>query len=130
MSFEEVYIEFVREKMKLLSNFPKISNIIYRAIKEVLNEYKIAGEIYFFGSVIDGNFTASSDIDVAIVVDKVPSQRIEIEDKVMRILEANGLPFWFPLEFHFLTHNWFEVLKRGGANFIKAEEYVSKYISS
>lgn len=47
MTFD-AYIELVREKMSILSNFPKISMIIYEAIKKVLEEYNINAEIYFF----------------------------------------------------------------------------------
>jgi predicted nucleotidyltransferase len=129
-SFQEVYYEFVREKMELLSSFPKISRVIYDAIHEKLEEYGVKGEVYFFGSIIKGTFTASSDIDIAIVVDHMPKQRLEIEDDVMRVLEGKGLPVWLPVEFHFMTPAKFEMLRKGGANLVKAEEYLETHKSA
>ncbi|CCC81740.1 nucleotidyltransferase domain-containing protein [Thermoproteus tenax] len=124
MSGLDAYIEFVREKMRLLSDFPRISVLIYNAVKQALEKYNVRGEVYFFGSIIEGRYTASSDIDVAILVEKVPEERREIVREIMRGLEGKGLPFWLPLEIHFFTPSLFSALKRGGTNFIKAEDYI------
>ena len=67
----------------------------------------------------------ASDIDVAILVDKVPEKRKEIVRKVFEILESKGLPWWFPLEIHFFTPSLFEAFRKGGANFVKAEDYLN-----
>ena len=120
----DVYIEFVKEKMALLSNFCKIAPIIYEAVRDTLKEYNLRGEIYFLGSVINGSFTASSDIDIAILLNEVPKERKDIEGKVLDYVVNKGLPDWIPIEFHFLTPHTFEILKKGGANFVKAEDYI------
>ena len=124
MSETDVYIEFVREKMRLLSDFPRLSVLIYNAVKQALEKYNVRGEVYFFGSVIEGKYTASSDIDVAILVESIPKERKEIVNEVMRKLESEGLPFWFPLEIHFFTPFLFSAFKKGGANFVRAEDYI------
>ncbi|MCH4815748.1 MAG: nucleotidyltransferase domain-containing protein [Saccharolobus sp.] len=118
------YIEFVKEKMNILSNFPQIAIIIYEVIRKVLEEYDINAEIFFFGSVINGKFTAVSDIDVAILANKVPEKRKEIIREIFEALESKGLPWWLPLEIHFFTLSMFSAFKRGGANFIKAEDFL------
>ncbi|BDB98583.1 hypothetical protein SACC_16000 [Saccharolobus caldissimus] len=56
-------------------------------------------------------------------MDKVPEKRKEIIGKVFNVLESKGLPWWLPLEIHFFTPSMFNAFKRGGANFIKAEDY-------
>ena len=123
-SFLDVYVEFVKEKMNLLANFCKIAPIIYEAIKEALKEYNLQGEIYFLGSVINGTYTAASDIDVAILLNEIPKERKEIEGKVLDYVINKGLPDWIPIEFHFLTPHSFKILKKGGANLVKAEDYI------
>lgn len=120
------YIEFVREKMNILSSFPKLAKTIYDAVKEALKEHGVDGEVYFFGSVIEGRFTAASDIDVAILVGRIPEERRLIVNRVFEILEDRGLPWWLPLEIHFFTPSMFNAFKKGGANFIKAEDYISQ----
>jgi predicted nucleotidyltransferase len=122
----EPYIEFVKEKMNVLSSFPQISPVIYEAIRKALEEYSIKAEIYFFGSIIEGKFTVMSDIDIAILVDKVPERRKEIVRRIFELLENKGLPWWLPLEIHFFTPSLFDAFKKGGANFIKAEDYIKK----
>lgn len=123
-SFLDVYIEFAREKMNLLSNFCKIAPLIYEAIKNVLREHNIQGVIYFFGSVVDGTYTVASDIDVAILLNELPKERKEIRGKILDYVISKGLPDWIPIELHFLTPHTFEILKKGGANFVRAEDFI------
>ena len=45
------------------------------------------GEVYFFGSVVEGKFTVASDIYVAILVSRIPEKRKVIFNRVFKILE-------------------------------------------
>ncbi|BFH74131.1 nucleotidyltransferase domain-containing protein [Sulfurisphaera javensis] len=125
---EEIYIEFAREKIKILSSFDTYAKLLYESLLRVLSRYGIRGEVYFFGSVIEGKYTVSSDIDVAIVTEQrlKAGLQAEIQDEVIKEMEKFGYPWWFPLELHFLSPQLFEAMKKGGANFVKAEEYLEK----
>lgn len=48
-------------------------------IKQVVKELDENGEVYLFGSVAEGEYTLSSDIDVLIITEKDPFQmRVEL----------------------------------------------------
>ncbi|ABL78830.1 nucleotidyltransferase domain-containing protein [Thermofilum pendens] len=124
MSRADAYVDFVREKMRLLSRFRELAPSVLSVVKRVLSEYGVDDEIFFFGSIVDGKYTAASDVDIAVVVREVPRNRSEIAGKIVEELEKIGVPSWFPLEIHFLTPDLFEALRRGGANFVRAEDFV------
>jgi len=76
--------------------------LVAEAVKEVLG----GAEVYVFGSAAEGRLTASSDIDIAVVVDEVPKSAFERAGIVLEIIERaerRGLPSGYPLEIHLMT---------------------------
>lgn len=66
------------------------------AVKNVLPDSRI----YVFGSVVKGEATAASDIDVLIVSNAVPKSGLERAGLKVRIEEAAALPPYHPFELH------------------------------
>jgi len=81
--------------------------------------------VYVFGSAVEGRLTVDSDVDVAIVVEEVPRSglvRARLVDELWRIMESNGIPWWYPFEIHLLTKEELKLLK--GAKLIDASKLV------
>jgi len=105
---------------KMIKNHKEYLKIINKNIKLVLNESKI----FLFGSIIEGNLVAASDIDILIIAD-IPKNHLKRAEIVANIEESSGLPLSHPFEFHLLTQEefdkWIEIYK------IKFEE-ISSYL--
>jgi predicted nucleotidyltransferase len=89
-------------------------------IKLVLKE----AQIFLFGSIIEGNLVAASDIDILIIAD-IPKKHLKRAEIIADIEEKSGLPLSHPFEFHLLTQEefdkWIEIYK------IKFED-ISSYL--
>jgi hypothetical protein len=57
-------------------------------------------EVYVFGSVIRGEATGGSDIDMLIVSQNVPEKVLEQSEIKVKIEEMAGLPIYHPFEIH------------------------------
>ena len=81
--------------------------------------------VYVFGSAVEGRLTVDSDIDVAIVVEEIPRsglERTRLVDELWRVMESDGVPWWYPFEIHLLTREELKLLK--GAKLIDASKLV------
>ena len=105
---------------EMIKNHKEYLKIINKNIKLVLNE----SQIYLFGSIIEGNLVAASDIDILIIAE-VPKKHLKRAEIVANIEEKSGLPLSHPFEFHLLTQEefdtWSEIYK------IKFED-ISSYL--
>ena len=84
-------------------------------------------EVYVFGSAVEDRLTVDSDVDVAIVVEEVPKsglKRARLVDELWRIMESNGVPWWYPFEIHLLTKEELKLLK--GVKLIDASKLILK----
>ena len=113
-SREEVKSELIRRGRKrylMIKNYRKYLPSIKRACEEVFGEC----ELYVFGSVLTGRFTAGSDVDLLIKVEKVPESLKERARLEIKIEELANLPDYHPFEFHIVDEKGFrryvEVLK-------------------
>ena len=82
-------------------------------------------EIYVFGSAVEGKLTVDSDIDIAIVVEEVPRsglKRAKLVDKLWKIMESSGVPWWYPFEIHLLTKEELRLLRE--AKLVNASKLV------
>ncbi|TET00632.1 MAG: nucleotidyltransferase domain-containing protein [Promethearchaeota archaeon] len=104
----------------MIKNHRKYLKTINKNIKLVLKE----SHIYLFGSIIEGNLVAASDIDILIIAE-VPKKHLKRAEIIANIEEKSGLPLSHPFEFHLLTQEefdtWSEIYK------IKFED-LSSYI--
>ncbi|QDA31820.1 nucleotidyltransferase domain-containing protein [Thermococcus indicus] len=113
-SREEVRSELIRRGRKrylMIKNYRRYLPAIKRACENVLGEC----ELYVFGSVLTGKFTAGSDVDLLIKVKEVPKSLRERAKVEVKIEELAGLPDYHPFEFHIVDEAGFkryvEVLK-------------------
>jgi len=63
----EAYVESGRKILEQLGNHTEIAKKVSRIVREAWPDAKV----YLFGSVLEGKYTAMSDIDLLIVVDGV-----------------------------------------------------------
>jgi len=105
---------------EMIKNHKEYLKKINKNIKLVLKE----SQIYLFGSIIEGNLVAASDIDILIIAE-VPKKHLKRAEIIANIEEKSGLPLSHPFEFHLITqeefNTWSEIYK------IKFED-ISSYI--
>jgi len=62
--------------------------------------------VLVFGSAARGELTADSDIDILLVVPRVPesaSERAALVAQMLAEAEKRGMPWWYPVEVHWAT---------------------------
>ncbi len=59
-------------------------------------------KVYVIGSVAEGTFTATSDLDILVVLprDPEPSERLRIKTNILLQAFDEGLPFHYPVDLH------------------------------
>jgi predicted nucleotidyltransferase len=92
---------------EMIKNHKKYLKTINKNIKLVLKE----SQVYLFGSIIEGNLVAASDIDILIIAD-VPKKHLKRADIIAKIEEKSGLPLSHPFEFQLLTQEEFDTWNR------------------
>lgn len=103
-------LEMMKTTNEMIKNFKKYLKKIDDSIKTVLSDSKV----YLFGSVIEGNLVAGSDIDV-LIISNVPKKHLKRAEIIAKIEENAGLPLSHPFEFHLLTqeelNTWIKIYK-------------------
>lgn len=98
------------------------------ALLEAVGEVFGGVEVYVFGSAVEGRLTASSYVDVAVVLPEVPRsglERARLLGEVWRRMEERGVPPWYPFEIHLVTGEELERLRRGGARPVPAAQLLA-----
>jgi len=119
----EVAIRVLSRRLREVLRWREYLPAVVKAVEGVLGDV----DVYVFGSAVEGGLTASSDVDVAVVIDRVPESamgRARIVSRVWEVLEREGVPWWYPLEIHLMTEEELERLRRGGARFVSARELI------
>jgi len=119
---EKLIIEIQTRRLRELLRWRSYLPILVEAVKRVLGEDV---EVYVFGSAVEGRLTIDSDIDVAVVVEELPgsaSRRVGILNRIWRIMEDNGVPWWYPFEIHLMTREELKLLRE--VKFVKAEDLI------
>ena len=113
-------LDLMIKTKEMIKNHKEYLKRINKSIKLVLKE----SQIYLFGSVIEGNLVAASDIDILIIAD-IPKSHLKRAEIIANIEEKSGLPLSHPFEIHLLTQEefdkWIEIYK------IKFED-ISSYL--
>jgi predicted nucleotidyltransferase len=113
----DLIIKIQTYRLKELLKWREYLNILVEAVKKVFDE---KAEVYVFGSAVEDRLTVESDIDVAIVIEKVPEKsadRIKLLNKIWSYMEERGVPWWYPFEIHLVTRR--ELMMLRGSRFIK-----------
>lgn len=94
----EGYVESGKRTLKQLKDFRKIARKVKRMAEGVWEGCKV----YVFGSVLDGRYTASSDIDILLVVDGIGREEaVRVKAMILRAIDA-------PIELHIVSREEFE----------------------
>ncbi|MCE4612996.1 MAG: nucleotidyltransferase domain-containing protein [Desulfurococcales archaeon] len=86
---------------------------VARKVKEIVIEEDPRAEVYVFGSVVRGTYTAASDIDLLVVTTNI-NKKHEIMVKVYKTIDA-------PIELHIITP---ELYEKWYKRFISSNELV------
>jgi len=111
-------LEMMIKRKEMIENFKKYLKNINESIKAVLKD----SEVFLFGSAIEGNLVAASDIDILIIAE-VPKNHLKRAEITAKIEEKARLPLVHPFDFHILTN---EELK----TWIKIYDFKYENISS
>ena len=100
----------MKQTNDMIKNYRKYLKNIESSIKTILKD----PQIFLFGSIIDGNLVAGSDIDI-LVIANVPKKHLIRAELIAEIEENAGLPLSHPFEFHLLTqeevNTWIKIYK-------------------
>jgi predicted nucleotidyltransferase len=103
-------LEIMRQTNEFIKNHKKYLKKIESSIKVILKN----SQTYLFGSIIEGNLVAGSDIDI-LVIANVPKNHLKRAEVIAAIEENVGLPISHPFEFHLLTQEeldiWIKIYK-------------------
>jgi len=120
-SKESLYIKIRVERLKELMKWRDLLPIIVEAIEEALGNKPL----YVFGSAIEGKITVDSDIDIAVIVERVPKRAIErarVIDRIWKAMEKRGISYWYPIELHLMTSKEKEMMEKCKAKFVSVKE--------
>ncbi|HDD26896.1 MAG TPA: nucleotidyltransferase domain-containing protein [Acidilobales archaeon] len=96
---ERLLVEEAERRAKIFRNLWSYLKLIAKIVKELDRD----AEVYLFGSVAEGRYLLSSDIDVLVVTVRKP------EEVISRLWEVGiGDPF----EIHVITKEYLEIYKR------------------
>jgi len=101
--------EYERELLNYLKNYMRVA----REVKGILKVIDPQVKVYVFGSVVKGEFTAASDIDILAVTEAIERKK-EMTIEVYKKIKA-------PVELHVTSPNKF---KTWYMKFINANEII------
>ena len=113
-------LDIMIKTKEMIKNYKEYLKVINKNIKLVIED----PQIFLFGSILEGNLVAASDIDILIIAD-IPKNHLKRAEIIANIEEKSGLPLSHPFEFHLLTQE--ELDKWNEIYMIKYED-ISSYI--
>ncbi len=99
MKSRELILKYATKRREVFKNL----NEYLAKIKKVIKNIDPQAEIYLFGSVAEGNYILSSDIDILIITDKP-------REKILTELWRNGISD--PFEIHIYTIEYLDIFKK------------------
>jgi predicted nucleotidyltransferase len=90
------YIDVMIERARMVREWEIHVERIVKATKELMPD----AEIYISGSVVKGEATGGSDVDILIKSNNLPKSSLERAGIKVRIEEMVGLPVYHPFEIH------------------------------
>lgn len=94
----DLYLEFGMKRLEQLKNYKIVAREVKNIVRKLLGEV----DVYVFGSVLEGKITASSDIDILIIVNDVSREEIcRIKTIIYQSIDA-------PIELHIVSSREFE----------------------
>ncbi|MEM0218353.1 MAG: nucleotidyltransferase domain-containing protein [Desulfurococcaceae archaeon] len=96
---EKLLVKLAKHRAEVFRNLEHYLKVIVKAVKELDEK----AEVYLFGSVAEGTYTLSSDIDVLVVTDQSP-------EKVLVKLWEEGIKD--PFEVHVVKKDMLSLYKQ------------------
>ncbi|MEM1706633.1 MAG: nucleotidyltransferase domain-containing protein [Thermosphaera sp.] len=106
---EKLLVKLAKHRAEVFRNLEHYLKVIVKAVKELDEK----AEVYLFGSVAEGTYTLSSDVDVLVVTDQSP-------ENVLVKLWEKGIKD--PFEVHIIRREMLDLYKRR-SKLVKAEEF-------
>lgn len=100
MSFD-IYIEEGLNALKAMENYIEVA----RKVKEIAQCFDPNAKVYVFGSVVEGKYTAASDIDILVVTTIERDRVYEFKARIYSELDA-------PVELHVVHPSKLEWYRR------------------
>jgi predicted nucleotidyltransferase len=91
--------DFLLSREKYFRNYPAYAKILKENAKMILKDKKV--RVLVFGSVVENDFTLSSDVDVLVISDKSPRKGLK-RAKILSKL-YNSIGETHPFEIHLIT---------------------------
>ncbi|MEM2698939.1 MAG: nucleotidyltransferase domain-containing protein [Ignisphaera sp.] len=110
-SSERLLVELARYRAEVFRNLKHYLKIIVETVKELDR----GAEVYLFGSIVEGGYTLSSDIDVLVVTGQPP-------ERVLVKLWERGIED--PFEIHVVEREMLP-LYRGRSKMVRVEDFTT-----
>jgi len=110
---EKLLVREAKRRAEIFANLLRYLKVILDTVRSIDGN----AEIYIFGSVTEGRYVLSSDIDILVVTDKPPAE-------VLKALWENGIED--PFEVHVISRDMLKTYVER-AKLIKIEEYINKH---
>lgn len=95
----ENYLDILMKRAEIIKKWKEYATKIAEVTKTILPDSRI----YVFGSVIKGEATGGSDVDILVVSRNIPKSGIERAEIKVKIEELSNLPLYHPFEFHLVN---------------------------
>jgi len=107
---ERLLIEEAKRRAEIFRNLPKYLRVILNTVRSIDEN----AEVYLFGSVAEGRYVLSSDIDILVVTGRSPGE-------VLAALWEKGIKE--PFEIHVVNKDVLKIYARK-AKLIRIDEYI------
>lgn len=84
---------------EILKDCKSIVEKLTNSAKQILGD----AEVIPFGSIVEGKATATSDLDILVIVKDLPRSALTRAQIISKIEEATGLPPIHPIQIHLTT---------------------------
>jgi predicted nucleotidyltransferase len=102
------YFDYLISKEKYFKNYLKYAKNLKEIAKKILKDKKL--KIIIFGSVIERDYTLSSDIDIMIISSKIPRKGIKRAKILGKIYNSIGIAS--PFEIHLVNKKDWKIYKK------------------
>ena len=90
------FMDTARKRAQMVKEWKVYADKIAEAVRRVLPD----AQVFVFGSVVRGDYIASSDVDILVISSKIPEGLFERGRIKAEIEKEAGLPYYHPFELH------------------------------
>jgi len=108
---EKLLVKLAKHRIEVFRNLKYYLKVIVEAVKEIDEK----AEVYLFGSITEGTYTLSSDIDILVATDQPP-------EKILVKLWEKGIKD--PFEVHIVKREMLDLYK-WRSKLVKVEEFTT-----